>query len=47
MIELLALLHAACDKGCGVFEDLHIVREFDGLRSYPQFQELLRPKPGF
>ena len=41
-----ALLHAACDKGCDIFEDLHIVLEFDGLRSYPPFRELLRPKPG-
>jgi DNA-binding SARP family transcriptional activator len=42
-----ALLHAACDRGCARFEDLHAVLEFDGLRSYPPFQELLRPKPGF
>ena len=45
--KAVALLHAACDKGCGMFEDLHIVFELDGLRSYPPFQELLRPKPGF
>lgn len=42
-----ALLHAACDRGCLRFEDLHAVLEFDKLRSYPPFQELLRPKPGF
>ena len=41
-----ALLHAACDRGCGIFEDLHIVLEFNGLRSYPPFRELLRPKSG-
>jgi hypothetical protein len=38
-----ALLHAACDHGCAPFEDLHSYLEFDALRSYPPFQELLRP----
>ena len=42
-----ALLHFACDKGCGMFEDLHILFELDGLRGYPPFRDLLRPKPGF
>ena len=41
-----ALLHEACDRGCMMMEDLHIVLDFDGLRSYPPFRELLRPKQG-
>ena len=39
-----ALLHAACDHGCGYFEDIHSDLEFDALRSYPPFREFLRPR---
>jgi hypothetical protein len=41
-----ALLHQACDHGCAPMEDIHIILEFDGLRDYQPFKDLLRPRDG-
>ena len=38
--DAVALLHTACDHGCGPREDLHMMLEFDALRSYPPLERL-------